>query len=111
MFRRHVSKYLSAFTQDELPTEQSSSVAAHLRNCDRCRKELDEIRWGISLAKHLTTLPAPSGLSNAMQAVFDSGNLSAPVSGRPRALRARWVVIPVAAVIVAVLGSVLWYKK
>jgi anti-sigma factor RsiW len=112
MFRRHASKYLSAFTQGELSSGQASSVAAHLRSCDRCRNELDEIEWGISLAKHLPTLPAPSGLSGAMENLFQSGNLTAPASPQRRALRqALWVAMPLAAAIVAVLCGVLWYQK
>jgi hypothetical protein len=111
MFRRHASKYLSAFTQKELSGEQASLVAAHLRSCDRCRKELDEIEWGISLAKRLPTLPAPAGLSSAMRTLFQSGSLATRVSSRPLARRqARRVAVSIAAAIAAVLGSILWYQ-
>src|SRR5215471_7873270 len=105
MFRRHASKYLSAFAQGELSDGQASSVAAHLRSCDRCREELDEIECGISLAKHLPTIAAPASLYSAVQRI-------AAVSP-PRFTRRRgwWVAIPAAATIIAVLGSILWYKK
>jgi len=112
MFRRHASKYLSAFAQGELSDGQASSVAAHLRSCDRCREELDEIECGISLAKHLPTIAAPPSLYSAMQNLFQSPNLVAAVSSRRFARRHAWsVAIPAAAAIIAVLGSILWYKK
>ena len=112
MFRRHASKYLSAFAQGELSNGQASSVAAHVRSCDRCREELDEIECGISLAKHLPTIPAPSSLYSAMQNLLQSGALTAAVSSRRFARRgAWWVAVPAAAAIIAVLGSILWYKK
>src|SRR5215831_10162160 len=112
MFRRHASKYLSAFAQGELSNAQASSVAAHVRSCDRCRDELDEIECGISLAKHLPTIAAPSSLYSAVQNLFQSRDLTAAVSSRRLARRrAWWVAIPAAAAIIAVLGSILWYKK
>ena len=112
MFRRHASKYLSAFAQSELSNAQASSVAAHLRSCDRCRGELDEIECGISLAKQLPTIAAPPSLYSAIQNLFQSPDLVAAVSSRRFARRrAWWVAIPAAAAIIAVLGSILWYKK
>ena len=112
MFHRHASKYLSAFTQGELPSSQASSVAAHLRGCERCQKELDEIESGISFAKHLPMIPAPSSLSSEMHALFQSGNLTAPASSRRRVFRkARWLAMPLAAAIAAVLAGVVWYQK
>jgi len=112
MFRRHASKYLSAFAQSELPNIQASSVAAHLRGCDRCRKELDEIESGISFAKHLPMIPAASSLSSEMQTFFRSGNLTALASSRRHILRkARWLAMPLAAAIAAMLAGVVWYQK
>jgi|GEM_PF-2816723 len=112
MLRRHVGKYLSAYSHGELSSDQASSIAQHLLGCDRCRKELDEIEWGISLARHLPKLPAPSGLSNAMQNLFQSGSPTPRVS-RPLSFpQARWLAIPAAvAMLGAVLGSVLWYQR
>src|SRR5215472_12158917 len=105
MFRRHASKYLSPFAQGELSNAQASSVAAHVRSCDRCREELDEIECGISLAKHLPTIAAPSSLYSAIQKTV------AVSSRRFARRRAWWVAIPAAAAIIAVLGGILWYKK
>ena len=105
MFRRHASKYLSAFAQGQLSDGQASSVAAHLRSCDRCREELDEIECGISLAKHLPTISAPPSLYSAVQRI---AAVSPPRFTRRRAW---WVAIPAAAAIIAVLSSILWYKK
>ena len=112
MFRRHASKYLSAFVQGELSNGQASGVAVHLRSCERCREDLDEIECGISLARHLPTIPAPSSLYSAMQNLLQSRDLTAAVSSR-RFVRRRawWVAIPAAAAIISVLGSILWYKK
>lgn len=113
MLRRHVSHYLSAFTQGELSSDHASSVAEHLLSCDRCRKELDEVEWGICLAKHLPTLSAPAGLSNAMQDLFQGGSMAAPVSSRRLVFRParRWAIPVAAAILAAVLGGALWYKK
>jgi len=112
MFRRHASKYLSAFAQGELPSDQASNVATHLRDCDRCTKELNEIEQGISLAKHIPTISTPPALSSAVETLFKSRALiSAESRRRFTSGRRRWVVALAAVGLIAAVGSTVWYKK
>lgn len=62
MFKKHVSKHLSAYCHGELSPERSRSVAEHLLSCERCRREYDQIKLGVSLAKRLAPVPAPDSM-------------------------------------------------
>jgi hypothetical protein len=62
MLSKHVYKQLSAYCHGELSSEEMRRVAEHLRLCERCRKEYDEIKLGVFFAKQLTHVSAPDSL-------------------------------------------------
>ena len=62
VFRRHVVRELSAYRQEELSAEKAKRVEEHLARCASCRRELDEITFGIRLAKRLPTAEAPDSM-------------------------------------------------
>ncbi len=72
MLGQHVSKNLSAYCHGELGDEEARRVAEHLIGCQHCRRELEEIKLGISLARQLSQVSAPesmwSEIENALQA-------------------------------------------
>jgi predicted anti-sigma-YlaC factor YlaD len=78
MFRIHVNKKLSAYLHGELGREESNRVADHLLDCQRCRDEYEEIRFGASLAAQLSREHAPAELW---------GELAAKIENRERARR------------------------
>ena len=50
-----------------LPPEESARVSEHLRHCESCRKEYDEVRFGAALARHLGRASAPEGLWSSIE--------------------------------------------
>ena len=62
MLRRHVTKLLSAHSNQELSDEDSRGVAQHLLVCSGCRREYEQIRAGAEFAKMLAPVQAPDGL-------------------------------------------------
>ncbi len=71
MFTRHVIKQLSAYCNGELPAEQAQRVSEHLLDCERCRKEHDEIKLGVHLAQQLPTVSAPDDLWSEIEALLN----------------------------------------
>ena len=62
MFRRHVTTQFSAFAHGELSPDDSHRVAAHLRDCERCRQAYEEIKLGVRLVESLALRTAPAEL-------------------------------------------------
>ena len=58
MFRRHVSKRLSAYCNGELGEAEGRRVAEHLARCQPCRAEHDMISFGVELAGQLPHVTA-----------------------------------------------------
>ena len=71
MFSNHVSKQLSAYCHDELPAEEATRVAAHLRDCARCREEHALIQRGVALAQQLSREQAPASLWSEIASALD----------------------------------------
>ncbi len=71
MFTRHIAKQLSAYCNGELAADQAQRVREHLRSCERCRKEHDEIRLGVNLAQQLPMASAPADLWSEIEPMFD----------------------------------------
>jgi anti-sigma factor RsiW len=64
---RHVADELSAFSDGMLPPQESARVSEHLKHCELCRKEYDEVRFGAALASHLGRASAPEGLWSSIE--------------------------------------------
>lgn len=63
---KHVVDDLSAFADGVLPADQSERISEHLEQCQSCRAEYDEIRFGAALATHLVGVRAPEGLWSSL---------------------------------------------
>lgn len=101
MFRRHVVRELSAYRQDELSPDRARYVEQHLARCAACRRELDEIAFGIRLAEKLSIAEAPESLWLEIRDGLDRR--------APRASLTNPVFVT-AAVLAVVLGTGLaWY--
>lgn len=72
MFLNHVHKQISAYLHGELPAEDVRRVAEHLLDCERCRTELEEIRFGAQLASQLQREQAPDGLWDELELAISS---------------------------------------
>jgi hypothetical protein len=116
---RDVSELLSSYLDDELEPEVCNLVENHLRSCDACRAELEELRQVKLALKSLPELePPPSLHSRVMDAVRDQHRVkkqkpvallgenlwkSAKVSRRPAWFRRAGLVL--AACLVLMLAS------
>lgn len=70
MFSHHVGKELSAYCHGELSQPESRRVAEHLVGCVSCRKRLEAIRVGMSLAEQLPKVSAPASVWNEIEAAL-----------------------------------------
>lgn len=101
MFRRHVVRELTAYRQNELPPLRARRVGEHIAGCAACRRELDEISFGIRLAQKLPAAEAPDSVWVSVRDALDRPS-------RPRPLpRAVLVGATVTAALVA--AGLAWY--
>ncbi len=69
--QEHITEKLSAYLNHELPTVERQSIAEHLLQCEQCRNEHDEIKFGAALASHLKQSDAPQHLWNEIENALD----------------------------------------
>lgn len=115
MFNKHVVTKLSAYCHDELPAEESSRVGEHLLLCERCRKEYDEIKFGVQLAAQLPIVEAPSELWSEIDALLDARPRNAAFEPKPAR---SWFGLPAfafaatsALVLIAAVVAVVWLRN
>jgi putative zinc finger protein len=117
MFRNHVVKQLSAYCNGQLSNERSREIADHLLKCRRCRREYDEIKFGVQLAENLPLVEAPADLWNDIEAALRPGSLTtAPRPTRVPFLSVFSLLSPAgyslaALVIIAIIAGGVWYLK
>lgn len=114
MFRTHISNQLSAYCNDELPADESKRVAEHLLVCDRCHREYDAIKLGVSLASRLTPVSAPASMwAEIDRALHRQMERTRSRSlGRMRAAAPGWRIAWAALVILIVAGiGFVWYHS
>lgn len=70
MFGNHVHKKLSAYLHGELPAKDAQRVAEHLRDCQSCRDEFEEVEFGAQLASQLQREQAPENLWSELEAAM-----------------------------------------
>src|SRR5262245_8216475 len=112
MFTRHVVKQLSAYCNDELAPDETRRVREHLLVCQRCRKEHDEIKFGVQLAQQLPLVSAPDEMWSEIEASLDSGSRRPAFQRKSPAfaLAFNWyrVAAVAAVIVVAVAIGVIW---
>ena len=59
MFSRHSSENLTAYVDGRLAAEEARGVEAHLKDCARCREELELVRTGIEVIGQMPVVIAP----------------------------------------------------
>jgi ferric-dicitrate binding protein FerR (iron transport regulator) len=120
MFSHHVSRELSAYCHGELLPEESGRVAEHLIDCRRCRRELEEIKLGASLAEQLPQVSAPASVWNEIEGALrerarahaSSADLKSPAA-KPAAhgFAFRWRLVAAACVVLLLAFSAVWFFK
>lgn len=82
MFERHPAHRLVAYHDRELSSADSQAVDAHLERCQRCRAELDQIRFTASALSHLPLVSAPDSLWQSIERAADRGPSMGPAPAR-----------------------------
>jgi len=111
MFSQHVNQKLSAYCHGELSDEESRGVAEHLIGCPRCRREFEEIKFGVKLAEQLPRASAPASMwSEIERARFESSH-PATSSAKPSRLRHAFSFRTIAATCAALLLAIgaVWF--
>src|SRR5713101_6594455 len=90
MFNQHVTRKLSAYCHGELTPEEARRVDEHLQRCERCRKEHDEIKFGVELAECLPARSAPEGMWSEIEALLETAGAQHVKPGKKP-----WWAIPV----------------
>jgi len=106
-WQTHVTDELSAFTDGMLPPQESARVSEHLKDCESCSKEYDEVRFGAALARHLARASAPEGLWSSIERRWEETPVVSSAKGQPFWLAIRRPRLAAAGVVLALgLGVV-----
>jgi anti-sigma-K factor RskA len=104
----HIHSLLGAYVLDAVDDLERAAFERHLRECEECRTEADELReTSARLADGAWSVPPPGLRSTVMAAVRTTQQLSPETPARPgRAAVTRWRrLTAAAAVVVAVAGA------
>ncbi|MBU2661910.1 anti-sigma factor [Actinoplanes bogorensis] len=101
---------VGAYVLDAVDDLERASFERHLRECDSCRAEADELRETTARLAHDTwSVPPPSMRENVMAAIAETRQLppAGPAAPAPtvRGSSRRWRVIAAAAAVVAAVGT------
>lgn len=116
MFGNHVNKKLSAYCNDELLPEERLDIELHLESCARCKREYEEIKLGVALAR---TLPqAVDAPANTWQEIMnrktegEKGRKGGFPTSSPLLPFSPAVLAACAVVLLIVVGvAVFWMRK
>ncbi|MGQ0703560.1 MAG: anti-sigma factor family protein [Gemmatimonadales bacterium] len=104
----HPGDALQLLLDGRLSEEQRDAVEAHLRDCDRCRRELEAMRQvKAALREDLPEHPLPSGLTARVSAALAGESVSARAPRVPR----RAVLVGLALAAVTLLAVVLVARR
>jgi hypothetical protein len=95
MFRRHASHLLARYADGDLSRTETDRIDRHLAVCDRCRTELEEIRFAAGLVRRLTLTSPPLSVWHGIERGLDAPN---PVR---RFLTPAWAVAGLVLVLLA----------
>ncbi len=109
MLSHHAGERISAYCQGELSSGDIHEIARHLKACEACRREYDEVRLGIALAENLVAVPAPASLWSEVKSALDREKPVALPFGVGGWLT--WRTALAAATVALVLASVIWYTQ
>jgi len=103
-----IHSLLGAYALDAVDDLERASFERHLRECEQCRTEVDELREvSARLADGAWSVPPPSLRSNVLAAIRTTRQLSPEIPSRPaRPVVTRWRrLTAAAAAVVAVAGA------
>jgi hypothetical protein len=107
-----VKELLSAYYDDELPSNQRIAVAEHLAGCGECARELEGFRRLSALAEGLTQPESPAHIWQQLDRQLDVESRTAHERPTFRQPAARLGLAAAAAILIAVgwFGSKTWFE-
>lgn len=117
MFGKHIGSKLSAYLHGELPPDETRQVAEHLRDCQRCRTEYEEIRFGAQMAAQLAREQAPESLWNELELALNGNPVRRKGAVEAATTRRKsWLAIPAVqfaavAVTLSLIGAAFWLNR
>ena len=102
MFTRHVSRQLAAHVDGVLARRDAQRVERHVAECDRCRAERDQVRFGISMLDQLSIAAAPDSIWTSIEAAIPQRRPYGSAPPRP------WRLALAALAVVAIAGATYW---
>jgi hypothetical protein len=104
MFTKHVLQELAAHVDHQLGPPDAQRVDLHLRQCERCWSECEQVRLGMESMEHLTTIEAPEAIWTAIEAQLQM----TPSRQIPPVFWPRWT-FAAALSLALVLGGFYWF--
>src|SRR5258707_7267391 len=98
MFTRNISRQLAAYIDGELAPPKTQQAERHLGHCGHCRAEYEQVRFGMAMVEHLTTVEAPEAIWASIETALEQKR---PV----RQLRCAFA----ATVVLALAGPAYWH--
>jgi FecR protein/Putative zinc-finger len=104
--QEHITEKLSAYLNHELPKDERQRVSEHLLQCEQCRNEHDEIKFGAALASQLQRSDAPNVVWNEIENALE---------GKPKAAAVsyfsifKWRALPAALAILLIGFGVIYF--
>lgn len=98
MFTRHVSRQLAAHIDGELSPQKADQVARHLAQCEDCRAEREQVKYGMDALDPLVLVEPPEAIWTLIEAVLQQNRASV----RP------WRLAFAASAILALGGAAYW---
>jgi anti-sigma-K factor RskA len=103
-----VHSLVGAYVLDAVDDLERAAVDRHLRECEDCRAEADELREAVArLADGTWSVPPPRLRTNVLAAIAETRQLapSAPDVSAARRAASRWRRLTAAAAVVVVVGA------
>jgi len=98
----HVTRQLAAHIDGELASREARRVELHVAECERCRTEREQVRFGMSMLDHLPAAQAPDAIWAAIEAALPRHRPHRSLPFR------RWRLALAALAVAAVAGAVYW---
>jgi len=110
MLTRHATNRLARYADGDLPAAEMRAVETHLTACDRCRRELEEIRFAAGVMRQLAVVSAPPSVWTAIDSSAEADlQVRLPRRAHGHTAFARWAFACV--LLLAIAASTYWWTR
>ena len=102
MFTSHISRQLAAHIDGELAPRKAQQAELHMGQCERCRAEREQVRFGMAVLDDLPLVEAPESTWAPIDAAFQESR------SRKMPLVGQWRMAFAATVVFVLIGAAYW---